>query len=75
MGNLLAIAALIMTLQSVSAEAWPGCLSCDVSSSRAPDGVLFTKGGGMGGGGTRPWGGGMAAAAAGWVVKAAEAAA
>ena len=59
MGNLLATAALIMTLQSVSAEAWPGCLSCDVSSSRAPDGVLFAKGGGMGGGGTRPSGGGM----------------
>ncbi len=59
MGNLLAIAALIMTLQSVSAEAWPGCLSCDVSSSRAPDGVLLAKGGGMGGGGTRPSGGGM----------------
>lgn len=50
MGNLLATAALIMTLQSVSAEAWPGCLSCDVSSSRASDGVMFTKGGGMGGG-------------------------
>src|SRR5271165_4680821 len=50
MRNLLATAALIMALQSVSAKAWPGCLSCGLSSSRAPYGVMFAKGGGMGGG-------------------------
>jgi hypothetical protein len=61
MRNLLATTALIMALQSVSAEAWPGCLSCNPSSSRTgpPDGVMFAKGGGMGGGRIRPSGGGM----------------
>jgi hypothetical protein len=60
MRNLLAAAALTLALQSLSAEAWPGCPSCDLSSNRAgpPGGVKFAKNGGMGGG-MRPSGGGM----------------
>jgi hypothetical protein len=67
MRKLLPIIALVVTLQSAVAAAWPLCLSCSPSTTGAGSrDIILARGGGSGGmgGGLRP-GGGMGGAGGG----------